>query len=607
MQARSLAPVIALLSAGALLAPTGAAATPLPPVRLLADPQPLRLGTSLDGLAFTPDGRHLVASSYLGEIAIWDVASLGEPVRIDSGTSVVDVLATDRTIFVLAGSEPQVARFDLAGQPLAPIRLGFEPQRISVDAAARTLVASGPHSALTVIDLARGARRRLASSLAHVACLTVSPDGRWLAAGYAHTTELWDLPARRRVRVIDGPLPSARNHDVYAFANDALVTAPAHAVGPAVAPDGRIYAALADGLGLTELAAPVAPGAPGALVPVGPAVPLRASGREPDASLTSAPAAIAASRDHVALGMPSGVVRLFRRADLAPLDRSRGSTEEVVVGAWDPAGRWVAVGGKGPLVHVWRLPGADGRADAGATADEPMALDSGSAYVEALAVDDPGARWSAGADVIRWDARTGRELGRCPIMCGALALAPDGTMWGTSPSGLVRFDPDAGRCATVVAPLANGSPFELAAGDVAIFPFTCVRRERVDLLGSDGDVLSFAGDVALARGGPSRDGPWAFEWSDDAGRWWSLAGATPRAYATVPIGRVGEAFMSRDGARFVTSGEAITLFALGPGGPRLLTSFDRPARTRVLALSPDASQLLVVRDDVAPGIVRLGP
>jgi WD40 repeat protein len=147
------------------------------------------------GLAFSPDGRTLAASSaHDHEIVLWDLAAGRERTR-------------------LRGHESPV------------LRLAFAPD-------GRSLASGGQGDRMIVLwDLAAGRpRRRLTVPPGPIACLAYSPDGRWLASAghWERPVRLWDLEGRGGDRLI-GSQSSAR--EPLAFSPDGRLLATAGADG----------------------------------------------------------------------------------------------------------------------------------------------------------------------------------------------------------------------------------------------------------------------------------------------------------------------------------------------------------------------------------------
>jgi WD40 repeat protein len=147
------------------------------------------------GLAFSPGGRTLAASSYLDpEILLWDLSGGRERAR-------------------LRGHESPV------------LCLAFAPDGRSLASGSRG------DKAILVWDLATGRpRRRLVVPPGPVLCLAYSPDGRWLASmgTIERSVRLWDLEGR------GGDRPIGRHSNTSA----AL----------AFSPDGRMLATADDGV-----------------------------------------------------------------------------------------------------------------------------------------------------------------------------------------------------------------------------------------------------------------------------------------------------------------------------------------------------------------------
>ncbi len=134
----------------------------------------------LASVAFTPDGQRLVG--FAGGLCVWDVASSDVVRKLTDSDVELGLVATSRGASVLAAvaappdaAEPIIRRWSLANlEPLEPLRT---------------------------------AERRtdpLAQAVG-VLAMSISPSGRWLAAGYGDSrVRLWDLETGRQVAVLAG-------------------------------------------------------------------------------------------------------------------------------------------------------------------------------------------------------------------------------------------------------------------------------------------------------------------------------------------------------------------------------------------------------------------
>jgi WD40 repeat protein/tRNA A-37 threonylcarbamoyl transferase component Bud32 len=153
-------------------------------VRRFSAPAGNELGWS--GAALCPKGRHLAAHLTLGEVTIWDTAT-GKVVR-KLGSEVVDLVAEAVLTFSRDGTRLALG-LGGAVQPDAeePLSIGFE-NRIAIH------------------DVASG--KQLAKWQGHagdIACMTFSPDGRWLATGAEdNTIHLWNASDGRLLRRFQG-------------------------------------------------------------------------------------------------------------------------------------------------------------------------------------------------------------------------------------------------------------------------------------------------------------------------------------------------------------------------------------------------------------------
>jgi WD40 repeat protein len=184
------------------------------------------------GLAFSPDGRILAASSYLDhEIVLWDLAAGRERARLRGHDSPVIRLAyapDGRSLASGGQSDEAIILWDLAtGQPLR--RLGVPPGPVislAYSPDGRWLASTGDrgrHGRLWDLE-GRGGDRTIVSLSCARNPLAFSPDGRLLAtAGADGAVRLWDLVTGSKLCHVGGPV-------------DRLT-------GVAFSPDGRMVAA----------------------------------------------------------------------------------------------------------------------------------------------------------------------------------------------------------------------------------------------------------------------------------------------------------------------------------------------------------------------------
>jgi WD40 repeat protein len=183
-------------------------------------------------LAFTPDGKSLVAGSCDSVVGVWDLATTTARLRLDGheSYSFSVAVAPDGKAFASAGGKPFVRVRDLpAGKERGPVKgvlsytfcVAYSPD-------GKWLAAGEREKLIHILDAANGNEVfKLRGTEGEVYALAFSPDGRWLATGGdAKMVHLWDLVAR------GDPLRLPMQQDAI------------H--GLAFSPDGRTLAATGD-------------------------------------------------------------------------------------------------------------------------------------------------------------------------------------------------------------------------------------------------------------------------------------------------------------------------------------------------------------------------
>jgi WD40 repeat protein len=204
--------------------------------------------SSVNSVAFAPDGRTLATAGHDKAVILWDVSDPASPHRIGqsltSHTGFVRAVAfaPDGTGLVSGSVDATVIRWDLT-DPAHPRRIGelLTGHALALDATALSpdghLLATGSDDRTVLLwDLSDPARpRQTAAPLAHgerVTAVAFAPEGRVLVSGSdAGYVTLWDVSDPTRPQRIGEPII---RHALFADRNVV------HSV--AFTPDGRILA-----------------------------------------------------------------------------------------------------------------------------------------------------------------------------------------------------------------------------------------------------------------------------------------------------------------------------------------------------------------------------
>ena len=158
-------------------------------------------------LAFSPKGDSLASTSLDGTIRFWDAAT-GRPLRVQRAhTDEVYALSFSRDGSRLAstGYDRRVVISDAFSGKTQHTLAGFNGWSITVALSpdGRQVAASGTDGQIWIWDTATGNHVRTLEGRQRMTALAWSPDGRFLAAGWAEIT-LWDTNTGQRVKSLEG-------------------------------------------------------------------------------------------------------------------------------------------------------------------------------------------------------------------------------------------------------------------------------------------------------------------------------------------------------------------------------------------------------------------
>ena len=396
--------------------------------------------SSINSVAFSPDGTRLASSGDDGSLVVWDVAvrrSLGGlPPAVESGALNSLAFSPDGATLAIASSDTTILLWDVAaGQLRGRLEAGHtRPVRsVAFSPDGRTLASGSDDANVRLWEVAAGRPidPPLVGHIGTVHSVAFSRDGTLASAGADRTIRLWDVAARR-------PLP------------DLPVRHTEEVNGLAFSPDG---ATLASGSGdRTVILWDVA-----TRWPIDP----------PLEGHTGGVWSVAFNADGSTLASGGGdnTIVLWDVAARRPLGpRLTGHTSRVWSVAFGPDRETLASGGRDSTVILWdvgaRRPitghdlwvtgvafSPDGRTLASASWDSTVRLwdvatrrplhpplREHRGWVTSVAFSPDGTLLASGSwdnQVILWDVATGRQRGPPladhPAQVTSVAFSPDGT------------------------------------------------------------------------------------------------------------------------------------------------------------------------------------
>jgi WD40 repeat protein len=391
---------------------------------------------SVDGIAFSPDGRALASGSADNTVKLWDAAT-GRELRSLTGHAnhvTTVVFSPDGRLLASGGLDRTVKVWDVfTGQELRAFRGHSAPITSLAFSPDGRLLASGSNDkTIRVWGVESGRESHtLAGHAGWVTAVTFSPDGRWLASGSADDTlKLWDAATGREAYTLKGHtgrinsvafnadgrlLASASSDDTINLweveKGIRIRTLAGHATKVLVAafnPDGRsLTSGSADGSIKTW---DISSGGE-----------LRGTPARADSELISI--AFSPDRDLFASSGGGQWVEISATATGRRVSTLESRASGIYATAFSPDGRWFASGNKDNAVKVWEV----------ATGREVNSLtDSTAGYVQTVAFSPDGQLLaSAGVDgkIRLWEVSLGskvRALAGHSDMVYAVAFSPDG-------------------------------------------------------------------------------------------------------------------------------------------------------------------------------------
>lgn len=555
-------------------------------------------GKPTNGLAFSPDGRTLAATSgHDKEVVLWNVAHGDRRATLPAKDLVgAPVFSPDGRTLAVGEGDPlnggRVVLWDVARRKrLAALTDGkgiagpaFSPDgRILATAGIDETVRSYPSGKVVLWDVATRKQSGVLIGDAGAATGAFSPDGSILAMGQDADILLWDVARRTQLGVLTG----GHTRGVFDFA---------------FSPDGRTLASgghdakliLWDLPTRTQLASWKGSGD------------VNGVAFSPDGRVLAA-------------GDNSATIALWDVAKRARLDRLTGGHISAILDlAFSPDGQTLASGGNDGRIILWTMASRSPLA----LATLPRAVSDLHAGVPAFSRDGRVLATVDGDDVVLWDVPRRARLAR---LAGASSVEPDTPGPLFSPDGrilaagvrstITLWDVAGHRRLATLNPGGDGirglafSPDgrTLAAGgsgfqDITLWDVT--RRKRVGSLSSqsgapvfylsyspDGSVLAW---TALESANTAIGG-------DFSVILWDIANNTRRATFTVHTSLGRQVVFSPDGRMLAWDGDNVTLWSVAQGA-RMATLTD-PSRGRdavVLAspvFSPDGRMLATTSSD----------
>jgi WD40 repeat protein len=171
-------------------------------------------GAEINGLAASPDGAQLASTAADGTVRMWNVET-GDARLLERRTgAALDVaFSPDGRTLVASGEDLALHVFDLAagGAPRSFVGHTDAPRSLTFRRDGRTLYSAGGDGVVRAWDLDTGASRPYTGHTGRIRTLALSADERYLASGGADATVVvWDLARGAGATVLRGHAAEVR-------------------------------------------------------------------------------------------------------------------------------------------------------------------------------------------------------------------------------------------------------------------------------------------------------------------------------------------------------------------------------------------------------------
>jgi eukaryotic-like serine/threonine-protein kinase len=180
-------------------------------VWLINQPRPKLLyrlrghGVQVYGVAYAPDGKHLISGADGGEVFIWNLNKFGERFSLEGHTDIVKGVAfsADSKRALTGGSDKLAIVWNAeTGKKIQPLQHPDQVQVLAVafGPGATEATTAGSDGLIRIWDLKSDKIRELTGHQGGVKSVVVSPDGkRLLSGGEDGTIRLWDAETGREI------------------------------------------------------------------------------------------------------------------------------------------------------------------------------------------------------------------------------------------------------------------------------------------------------------------------------------------------------------------------------------------------------------------------